>query len=323
MIGLTHMNENKDQGLSSLPPALFLMGPTASGKTDLAIELCEHLPCEIISVDSALIYRGMDIGTAKPTAVELQKAPHKLIDILDPSESYSVAEFRKDALLAMQDITSRGNIPLLVGGTMMYYKALIDGLSPLPESDQSVRKSIETKADELGWDVLHQQLAKIDPTSAKRIHPNDPQRLIRALEVFHLTGRSMTDLMATKSAPIPYNIKQFCITMDDRKVLHQRIAQRFQLMVDTGFQAEVEKLKNRGDLHLNLPSIRCVGYRQMWQYLDGDYDFNEMCEKSIAATRQLAKRQLTWLRGWENIHSLDTFSSDNLSKVIKQCEIER
>jgi tRNA dimethylallyltransferase len=310
------------KNLSSLPPALFLMGPTASGKTDLAIELCDKLPCEIISVDSALIYKGMDIGTAKPNARELKKAPHKLINILDPAQSYSVAEFRKDALLAMQDITARGNIPLLVGGTMMYYKALIDGLSPLPESDQDVRRAIEIQAEELGWERLHQQLAQIDPTSAKRIHPNDPQRLIRALEVYILTNRSMTDLMATKSAPIPYNIKQFCIAPDDRKVLHERIAQRFQMMVDTGFKAEVEKLRARGDLHLNLPSIRCVGYRQMWQHLDGDYDFDEMCEKSLAATRQLAKRQLTWLRGWENIYSLDTFSSDNLMKVIKQSQLQ-
>jgi tRNA dimethylallyltransferase len=316
------VNENIGNGLNSLPPALFLMGPTASGKTGLAIELCENLPCEIISVDSALIYRGMDIGTAKPNASELQRAPHKLIDILDPAERYSVAEFRKDALLGMQDITERGKIPLLVGGTMMYYKALIDGLSPLPESDEDVRKTIEAKAEDLGWEVLHQQLSHIDPTSAKRIHPNDPQRLIRALEVYHLTNRSMTDLMATKSAPIPYNIKQFCIAPDDRKVLHQRIAQRFQLMVDIGFRFEVEKLKNRGDLHLNLPSIRCVGYRQMWQYLDGDFNFNEMCERSISATRQLAKRQLTWLRGWENIHQLDTFSPDNLSNVIKLCQFQ-
>lgn len=316
------MSKTTNTELSKLPPALFLMGPTASGKTDLAIELCENLPCEIISVDSALIYRGMDIGTAKPSASELKKAPHRLIDILDPAQSYSVAEFRKDALLAMQEITARGNIPLLVGGTMMYYKALIDGLSPLPESDQNIRKSIEAEAEESGWNILHQQLALIDPTSAKRIHPNDPQRLIRALEVYELTNSSMTELMKTKSAPIPYNVKQFCIAPDDRKVLHERIAQRFQLMVDTGFQAEVEKLKARDDLHLNLPSIRCVGYRQMWQYLDGDYDFNEMCEKSIAATRQLAKRQLTWLRGWENIYSLDTFSPNNMLKVIKQSEFQ-
>ena len=316
------MSEHIKHPLSSLPPALFLMGPTASGKTKLAIELCEHLPCEIISVDSALIYRGMDIGTAKPNAAELKKAPHRLINILDPAQSYSVAEFRKDALLAMQDITARGNIPLLVGGTMLYYKALIDGLSPLPKSDQDIRRAIETQAEESGWERLHQQLAQIDPASAKRIHPNDPQRLIRALEVYLLTNRSMTDLMTTRSAPIPYNIKQFYIAPEDRKVLHQRIAQRFQQMVDIGFQAEVEKLKNRGDLHLNLPSIRCVGYRQMWQHLDGDFDFNEMREKSIAATRQLAKRQLTWLRGWGNIYSLDTFSSDNLMKVIKQSQLQ-
>lgn len=315
------MSNHVEHPQHSLPPALFLMGPTASGKTDLAIDLCDTLPCEIISVDSALIYQGMDIGTAKPTAAELKKAPHKLIDILDPAQSYSVAEFRKDALVAMHDITARGNIPLLVGGTMMYYKALIDGLSPLPESDQDVRRVIESQAEELGWNVLHQQLAQIDPTSARRIHPNDPQRLIRALEVYRLTNRSMTDLMATKSDPIPYNVRQFCIAPDDRKVLHERIANRFQLMVDKGFQTEVEKLKNRDDLHLNLPSIRCVGYRQMWQHLDGDYDFNEMREKSIAATRQLAKRQLTWLRGWENIHPLDTFSSDNLSKVIKLSQL--
>lgn len=311
---MTKLTENSSK---SLPPALFLMGPTASGKTDLAIEICEKLPCEIISVDSALIYKGMDIGTAKPSATELKKAPHKLIDILDPAQSYSVAEFRKDALQEMQEITLRGKIPLLVGGTMMYFNALLNGLSPLPESDQEVRRAIEIQAKESGWDVLHQQLQQIDPTSAKRIHPNDPQRLIRALEVYLLTNRSMTDLMATKSDPIPYNVKQFCIAPEDRKVLHERIAQRFKVMIDAGFQGEVEILKRRSDLHLNLPSIRCVGYRQMWQYLDGDYDFNEMCEKSIAATRQLAKRQLTWLRGWENITPLDTFSPNNLSKIIK------
>jgi tRNA dimethylallyltransferase len=322
MIGSIHMNEIMSNNIHCLPPALFLMGPTASGKTDLAIELCENLPCEIISVDSALIYRGMDIGTAKPNAEELIKAPHKLINILDPAQSYSVAEFRRDAILAMQDITARGKIPLLVGGTMMYYKALIDGLSPLPQSDQNVTRAKEAKAEESGWQALHQQLAQIDPISAKRIHPNDPQRLIRALEVYQLTHRSMTELMATKSDPIPYNIKQFCIAPDDRKTLHQRIAQRFQLMVDTGFQKEVEKLKDRGDLHLNLPSIRCVGYRQMWQHLDGDFDFDEMREKSLAATRQLAKRQLTWLRSWKNIYSLDTFSTNNLSKVIKHSQFQ-
>jgi tRNA dimethylallyltransferase len=304
------------------PLAIFLMGPTASGKTDLAIELCEKLPCEIISVDSALIYKGMDIGTAKPTNEELVRAPHQLIDILDPAQSYSVAEFRKDALEAMQQVVARGNIPLLVGGTMMYYKALVDGLSPLPQSSASVRQQIEQQAKELGWEVLHEQLSKIDPESAKRIHPNDPQRLIRALEVYQLTNQTMTALMAVKSSPIPYTIKQFSIAPQDRGVLHQRIAKRFDLMIEAGFEQEVEKLRARGDLHLDLPSIRCVGYRQMWEYLDGVTNFEQMRDKSVAATRQLAKRQLTWLRSWEDIYALDTFEQDNLSKIIEQCQIQ-
>ena len=304
------------------PLAIFLMGPTASGKTDLAIELCEKLPCEIISVDSALIYKGMDIGTAKPTNEELVRAPHQLIDILDPAQSYSVAEFRKDALEAMQQVVARGNIPLLVGGTMMYYKALVDGLSPLPQSSASVRQQIEQQAKELGWEVLHEQLSKIDPESAKRIHPNDPQRLIRALEVYQLTNQTMTALMAVKSSPIPFTIKQFSIGPQDRGVLHQRIAKRFDLMIEAGFEQEVEKLRARGDLHLDLPSIRCVGYRQMWEYLDGVTNFEQMRDKSVAATRQLAKRQLTWLRSWEDIYALDTFEQDNLSKIIEQCQIQ-
>lgn len=300
-----------------LPPAIFLMGPTASGKTDLAIQLCQKLPCDIISVDSALIYKGMDIGTAKPTASELALAPHQLIDILDPAASYSVAEFRRDALKAMAEITSQGRVPLLVGGTMMYYKALVDGLSPLPKADQTVRKEIEIQAAEQGWQCLHDKLATIDPQSAKRIHPNDPQRLIRALEVYQLTKKSMTELMQTKSSPIPYEISQFAIAPRDRSVLHQRIAQRFETMLEQGFQQEVEKLRTRTDLHLDLPSMRCVGYRQMWQFLDGQFGYHEMLEKGIAATRQLAKRQLTWLRGWEKLHPLDTFNKDNLTNVIK------
>jgi len=305
-----------------LPPAIFLMGPTATGKTDLAIELCQALPCDIISVDSALIYKGMDIGTAKPTASEQAQAPHRLIDILDPTQSYSVAEFRRDALQAMSEISAQGRIPLLVGGTMMYYKALVDGLSPLPPSDKAIRAQLESQAAEQGWQVLHNELARIDPVAAERIHPNDPQRLIRALEVYHLTNQSMTELQKTKSDPIPYSLSQFSIVPQDRAVLHSRIAQRFETMLEQGFQTEVEQLRARGDLHLDLPSMRCVGYRQMWLYLDGQFEHKELLEKGIAATRQLAKRQLTWLRGWEKIHTLDTFAKDNLTNVIKLSKLQ-
>lgn len=298
------------------PTAIFLMGPTASGKTDLAIALAQALPCEIISVDSALIYRDMDIGTAKPTKEELAQAPHRLIDILDPAESYSVADFRRDALRHMQQISERGNIPLLVGGTMMYYKALLEGLSPLPVSDPSVRAQLEKEAAERGWQAMHEELQRVDPVCAARIHPNDPQRLTRALEVFRISGTPLSELQAKKSEPIPFSVKNFSICPEDRGILHQRIAQRFEQMVELGFQQEVEALRARGDLHLDLPSMRCVGYRQMWQYLDGDIDHDEMVYRGIVATRQLAKRQLTWLRSWENLHWLDTFAKDNLTKIV-------
>lgn len=297
------------------PLAIFLMGPTASGKTGLAIDLVKELPCEIISVDSALIYKGMDIGTAKPTVEELALAPHRLINILDPSESYSVAAFRRDVLKEMGDIVAKGAIPLLVGGTMMYYKALIDGISSLPESDASIRLAIEDQAKSIGWEAVHQELERVDPQSAARIHPNDPQRLTRAIEVYRITGKSLTELTQTKSDPIPYQINQFAIAPDDRSILHQRIEQRFDIMLQHGFEAEVKALKDRGDLHLDLPSMRCVGYRQMWQYLDGDMDYEEMRYRGIVATRQLAKRQLTWLRGWENLQWLDTFDGENLAKI--------
>ena len=306
------------QHLEHKPLAIFLMGPTASGKTDLAIQLRQHLPVEVISVDSALIYRGMDIGTAKPSKAELALAPHRLIDICDPAESYSAANFRTDALREMQEISTQGKIPLLVGGTMLYYKALLEGLSPLPSADEKVRSEIEAKAALIGWSGLHQELSKIDPISAQRINPNDSQRINRALEVFYLTGKTLTELTTQKGEALPYDILQFAIAPEQREVLHLRIEQRFHNMIELGFQQEVEKLYRRPDLNENLPSIRCVGYRQMWEYLRGDYDHDEMVFRGICATRQLAKRQITWLRGWTSpIQWLDSLQpAQALEKVL-------
>ncbi len=254
---------------TQLPLALFLMGPTASGKTDLAIRLRQKFPVEIISVDSALIYKGMDIGTAKPDQDELALAPHRLIDILDPSEAYSAADFRRDALREMQAIVEQGKIPLLVGGTMLYYKALLEGLSPLPAADPEIRQQIEQEAQQLGWAALHEQLRQIDPISAERIHPNDPQRLSRALEVYRISGKTLTELTQTKGEALPFRVKQFAIAPKERAELHRRIELRFEKMVEAGFEDEVKALYARKDLHPDLPSIRCVGYRQMWDYLDG------------------------------------------------------
>ena len=300
------------------PLAIFLMGPTASGKTDLAIQLRQQLPVEVISVDSALIYRGMDIGTAKPSKAELALAPHRLIDICDPAESYSAMNFRHDALREMRDMTAQGKIHLLVGGTMLYYKALLEGLSPLPSADEKVRSEIEAKAALIGWGGLHQELTKIDPISAQRINPNDSQRINRALEVFYLTGKTLTELTSQKGEALPYDILQFAIAPEQREVLHRRIEQRFHKMIELGFQQEVEKLYRRPDLNENLPSIRCVGYRQMWEYLRGDYDHDEMVFRGICATRQLAKRQITWLRGWTSpIQWLDSLQpTQALEKVL-------
>ncbi|WP_144211228.1 tRNA (adenosine(37)-N6)-dimethylallyltransferase MiaA [Shewanella donghaensis] len=299
------------------PRVLFLMGPTASGKTALAIEMAQKHNCEIISVDSALIYRQMDIGSAKPDANELSLAPHRLIDILDPSESYSAADFRRDAIAQIEDIISRGKTPLLVGGTMMYFKALLEGLSPLPGADEQIRAQIMEESQEQGWEALHDQLCQVDPTSGARIHPNDPQRLSRALEVFRITGKTMTELTATKSEPLPYDVVQFAIAPHDRKVLHELIAKRFKLMMQQGFIEEVQRLKDRGDLHLDMPAMRCVGYRQCWQYLDGEFDYDILIEKATAATRQLAKRQLTWLRSWPELIWLETGAEGNLVTLIQ------
>ncbi|SFG53416.1 tRNA (adenosine(37)-N6)-dimethylallyltransferase MiaA [Pseudomonas sp. NFACC45] len=314
--------------MSPLPPAIFLMGPTAAGKTDLAIELTKALPCELISVDSALVYRGMDIGTAKPSKELLAEFPHRLIDILDPAEAYSAADFRRDALQAMAEITARGKIPLLVGGTMLYYKALVEGLADMPAADPNVRAQIEEEAARLGWQALHEQLAVIDPESAARIHPNDPQRLSRALEVYRVSGQSMTALRQRQSAQsteaaasgmqqLPYTVANLAIAPANRQVLHRRIEQRFTLMLEQGFIDEVVALRERSDLHAGLPSIRAVGYRQVWDYLDGKLTSAEMQERGIIATRQLAKRQFTWLRSWTDLHWLDSLDCDNLPRALK------
>ena len=303
--------------MNNKPKAIFLMGPTASGKTDLAIALRESLPVEVISVDSALIYKGMDIGTAKPSREELAKAPHRLIDILDPAESYSAMNFRADALKEMAKITVSGRIPLLVGGTMLYYKALIEGLSPLPSADIEVRAKIEQKAAEFGWGALHQDLMAIDPISANRINPNDSQRINRALEVFYITGKTMTELTTQQGESLPYDVLQFAIAPEDRAVLHQRIEQRFHKMIELGFEQEVRQLFERGDLNIDLPSIRCVGYRQMWEYLQGDISLDEVIFKAICATRQLAKRQITWLRGWQSeITWLDSLEPEKAKQIV-------
>lgn len=279
-----------------LPPAIFLMGPTAAGKTDLAVELVERLPCEIISVDSALIYRGMDIGTAKPAPEVLARAPHRLIDILDPAESYSAASFRRDALREMAQITAAGRIPLLVGGTGLYFRALRQGLSTLPEANAQLRARLEQEAAALGWEQMHQRLQAVDPVAASRIHPNDPQRLARALEVYELTGKPLSQLQQGGGEPLPYRVIALVVGPAEREVLRERIARRFHLMLEQGFVAEVEYLYGRSDLGPDKPSIRCVGYRQVWSYLAGELEYPAMTERGIIATRQLAKRQLTWLR---------------------------
>ncbi|WP_026376689.1 tRNA (adenosine(37)-N6)-dimethylallyltransferase MiaA [Aestuariibacter salexigens] len=299
----------------SLPVSISLMGPTASGKTDLAMKLVEALPCDIVSVDSALIYKGMDIGTAKPDAEELRRAPHRLIDILDPAESYSVADFQRDALQHMQEISQAGRIPLLVGGTMMYFKALVEGLSTLPKSDPDIRRQLDAEWKANGLQALHQQLADVDPQAAQRIHQNDPQRILRALEVYRVSGKPISEWQQQNSGAAPYTFHQFALAPQDRAVLHERIALRFDQMLENGLIEEVQRLRARGDLHLDLPSMRSVGYRQVWQYLDGELDYAEMRERGIIATRQLAKRQLTWLRGWPSLNWIDTFDVDQLTKV--------
>lgn len=292
------------------------MGPTASGKTAAALEIARHIPCEIISVDSALVYREMDIGTAKPNAEELAGVPHHLIDILDPTASYSAMQFRNDALRLAQDIRARGKLPLLVGGTMLYFKALRDGLDDLPEADPAVRERLDQEAARDGVPAQHARLATLDPETAARLKPNDSQRIQRALEIIELTGKPMSALLAQKETEtLPFTLLPLALEPSERAVLHERIARRFDLMLENdGLLDEVRRLRARGDLHLGLPSMRCVGYRQAWEYLDGQYDYAEMRERGIIATRQLAKRQITWLRSTPGRVVIDC-NADNATQI--------
>jgi tRNA dimethylallyltransferase len=303
--------------------AVAIMGPTASGKTAAALAIAARIPSEIISVDSALVYRGMDIGTAKPTKEELAAAPHHLIDILDPLDSYSVAQFRNDTLRLVAEISARGNLPLLVGGTMLYYKGLANGLDDLPGADPAVRAALDEEAARLGWPAMHARLAAVDPETAARLAPADSQRIQRALEIYTLSGKPMSELLALRDkTELPFELLSYALEPSDRAVLHARIARRFDLMLadstDGNLITEVEALRRRGDLHLGLPSIRCVGYRQAWEYLDGSIDYATMRETGIIATRQLAKRQLTWLRSMPERVVIDCLGPDPAPIMLAQ-----
>lgn len=308
--------------MNNKPMAVAIMGPTASGKTAAALEIARHLPCEIISVDSALVYRGMDIGTAKPSAQERATVPHHLIDILDPAETYSAMQFRQDALRLAAEIHARGHLPLLVGGTMLYFKALRDGLDDLPQADPALRTQLDAEAAALGTPALHARLASVDPRTASRLKPNDSQRIQRALEIYLLTGRPMSDLLArTATQALPFALLPIALEPSDRSVLHARIAARFVAMLEKtegGLIEEVKRLRARGDLHPELPSMRCVGYRQTWEYMDGAYDMNALRDKGIAATRQLAKRQLTWLRSMPDRIVIDCLSLSAPALVLQE-----
>lgn len=292
---------------ASLPPAIFLMGPTASGKTAAAVALIQKFPLEIISVDSALVYRDMDIGTAKPDAATLAQAPHHMINLIAPTEVYSAAQFRAEVLPLMADITARGRVPLLVGGTMLYFKALREGLSDLPQADAGLRAEIEQDAAARGWAALHHDLAQVDPQTAARLQPTDSQRIQRALEVVRLTGKPMSDAWAQgREAALPYRVLPLALVPSDRQVLHERIAQRFDAMLHMDLLEELTSLRERYDLNPDLPAMRCVGYRQAWSYQAGEYGYDEMRDRGIFATRQLAKRQLTWLRSMTDVVVLDS-----------------
>ena len=304
------------------PPAICLMGPTAAGKTQFAMDLSDRFPITLINVDSAQVYRGMDIGTGKPDATTRRCYPHRLMDIRDPSEIYSASQFRADAIQEMSDALVRGKTPVLVGGTMLYFKVLRDGLAAMPNASPRVRKQIETLAAESGWETVHAELKKVDPESAARIHANDPQRLQRALEVFLLTGKSLTALHRENHDPaeLPCRLYFLAIQPTDRAVLHHRIAERFRRMLSEGLIEEVQVLYERGDLNPSMSSMKSVGYRQIWQHLAGEFTHGEMIEKSIVATRQLAKRQLTWLRGWSALRPLGEPDKNSIDVVLKILE---
>jgi tRNA dimethylallyltransferase len=302
--------------LDTRPLAIFLMGPTASGKTALACALADRYPVGLVSVDSALVYRGLDIGSAKPDPATLARYPHELVDIRDPAEPYSAADFRNDALLAMDRVAEAGRVPLLVGGTGLYFRALQRGLSDLPEADPAVRERLAAEAATVGWDVLHARMASRDPVAGARIRPGDAQRIQRALEVMELTGRPLTELQTRRShAPFPWRVLKLALLPDDRKALHERIALRFDTMLADGFLDEVRALRARGNLHADLPAIRAVGYRQAWEYLDGQGDATNLRDRGIYATRQLAKRQITWLRSELDARSFDPDRGDPLPEA--------
>lgn len=300
------------------PPAILLMGPTASGKTAVALELARALPCEIVSVDSALVYKGMDVGTAKPDRETLAAVPHHLIDIIEPHETYSAARFRDDALVAMREITERDRIPLLVGGTMLYFKALLEGLNELPEADPVIRLVIDTMAEEEGWAAVHAKLAAVDPETAARLDANDAQRVQRALEVFYITGKTMRELLAKpKYVYFPYTPIRLALVPGDRAALHERIERRFGEMLANGLVEEVRQLRDDYGLEADMPSMRCVGYRQAWQHLSGRLGAEDLVSHGVAATRQLAKRQLTWLRAMEGVTLFDCLEADVGARVLE------
>jgi len=311
------MSERETPG-GQPPVAVFLMGPTGAGKTRVAVELVQRLPLSIVSVDSAMVYRGLDIGTAKPDPETLARAPHRLIDICDPAEAYSAARFREDALREMRAITASGRIPLLVGGTGLYFRRLERGIAELPEADAVVRAGLKAQGEEQGWAVLHRRLAGVDPEAAARIHPNDPQRIQRALEVYELTGRSLSSwLRRGTELPMEYRVIKIILAPSDRGVLHERLEARFMAMLAQGLIDEVRALRRRRDLHVALPSMRTVGYRDVWRFLDGTIEYEGMVERAIVATRQLAKRQLTWLRAESGAGWFEAEKPDVAKEVLK------